>query len=65
MLRIFIFGAGKTSGGNVLKDGSRSDVALVRCTLSLNFDGLSERFAVVEVPDRLLCQFLSSGSNAS
>ena len=37
---LLTFGAGKTSGGNVLKDGSRSDVALVRCTLSLNFDGL-------------------------
>jgi len=47
----------------VLKDGSRSDVALVRCTLSLNFDGLGERFAVVEIPVRLLCHFLSSGSN--
>ena len=55
MLRIFTFGAGKTSGGNVLKDGSRSDVALVRRTLSLNFDELKEQFAVVGLPGHLLC----------
>ena len=55
MLRIFTFGAGKTSGGNVLKDGSRSDVALVRRTLSLNFDELKEQFAMVGLPGHLLC----------
>ena len=44
----------------MLKDGSRSDVALVRRTLSLNFDGLREQFAVVGLPGHLLCRFLSS-----
>ena len=44
----------------MLKDGSRSDVALVRRTLSLNFDELKEQFAVVGLPGHLLCRFLSS-----
>ena len=55
MPRIFTFGAGKTSGGNVLKDGGRSDVALVQRTLSLNFGELKEQFAMVGLPGHLLC----------
>ena len=55
MLRIFTFGAGRTSGGNVLTVSGRFEVALVRRALSLNFDELKEQFAMVGLPGHLLC----------
>ena len=49
------FGAGKTSGGNVLRVSGRFYVVLVLRSLSLNCDELKEQFAMVGLPGHLLC----------